>query len=174
MYDKLLASKHPNVQDSLNSWLPPNSGLREKIEDISRRHPNGFRSGEKCVTEGTELMDEMENRLRRVSNAITRCMDIDMHSYICMSFFAIPGNENSKGLEEAEASSILDAIHQREEDVSWLKVKKQILSKRAYMKYERMKLIHLRCAHYSSVQASIQTYLFSRVAMESVITSKSY
>ena len=87
MYDKLLASKHPNVQDSLNSWLPPNSGLREKIEDISRRHPNGFGSGEKGVTEGTELMDEMENRLRRVSNAITRCMDIEMHSYkfVCPS-----------------------------------------------------------------------------------------
>eukprot|EP00956_Cyclotella_meneghiniana_P042373 scaffold248438_cov104-Cyclotella_meneghiniana.AAC.4 len=65
VYDKLLASKHPNVQDSLNSWLPPDSGLREKIEDISRRHPNGFGSGEKGVSEGTELMDEMEDRLRR-------------------------------------------------------------------------------------------------------------
>ena len=160
MYDKLLASKHPNVQDSLNSWLPPNSGLREKIEDISRRHPNGFGSGEKGVTEGTELMDEMENRLIRVSNAITRCMDIEMHSYkIYMSFFAIPGNKNSKGLEEAEASSILDAIHQREEDVSSLEVKKQILSKRAYMKYERMKLIDLRFAHFSSVRVFRVTYL---------------
>ena len=69
VYDKLLASNMPNVQDSLNCWLPPDSGLREKIEDVSRKHPNGF--GQSYVTkqssEGTELMDTMEYRLRRVS-----------------------------------------------------------------------------------------------------------
>lgn len=69
VYDKLLRSKMSNVQDSLNCWLPPGSGIREKIEDISLRHPSGFgiRDGAKQTTEGTELMDTMEYRLRRVS-----------------------------------------------------------------------------------------------------------
>jgi hypothetical protein len=43
VYDKLLASNHPNVQDSINCWLPPESGLREQIEEISARHPDGFK-----------------------------------------------------------------------------------------------------------------------------------
>ena len=42
MYDKLLASEHPNVQDSINCWLPPGTGLREQIAKISAKHPNGF------------------------------------------------------------------------------------------------------------------------------------
>jgi hypothetical protein len=61
----------PDVQDALNCWLPPDSGLREKIETIARRHPNGFGTsdGVKRLTEGTELMDTMEHTLRRVSQS---------------------------------------------------------------------------------------------------------
>jgi len=43
IYDKLLASQKPKVQDSLNVWYPLESGLREQVENISNRHPNGFR-----------------------------------------------------------------------------------------------------------------------------------
>jgi len=42
IYDKLLMSDHPNVQESLNTWFPKNSGIREKIEEIYQRHPDGF------------------------------------------------------------------------------------------------------------------------------------
>ena len=42
VYNELLASEHPNVQDSINCWLPPEAGLREQIEEISARHPCGF------------------------------------------------------------------------------------------------------------------------------------
>lgn len=42
MYNKLLDSDHPNVQDSVNCWLPRGSGLREQIAEISAKHPNGF------------------------------------------------------------------------------------------------------------------------------------
>jgi len=42
LYDKLMASDQKNVVDSLNIWFPPESGIREKIEDIHRRHPHGF------------------------------------------------------------------------------------------------------------------------------------
>jgi len=43
IYDKLLASTRPNVAESIDAWLPPESGLRERIEAISRRHRGGFR-----------------------------------------------------------------------------------------------------------------------------------
>lgn len=42
VYDKLLASKAPTVQESLDCWLPPGSGLREEISRISNCHPDGF------------------------------------------------------------------------------------------------------------------------------------
>jgi hypothetical protein len=47
IYDKLFASQKPNVQDSLNVWYPPESGLREQIEDITNRCPDGFQRKEK-------------------------------------------------------------------------------------------------------------------------------
>ena len=42
VYDKLLASVAPNVEESVDCWLPPGSGLREEISRISDCHPNGF------------------------------------------------------------------------------------------------------------------------------------
>jgi hypothetical protein len=42
VYDKLLASQFKNVQSSIDCWYPPNSGVRERIEDIYSRHPQGF------------------------------------------------------------------------------------------------------------------------------------
>jgi hypothetical protein len=66
VYDKLLASQKPNVQDSINCWLPPETGLREEIDAISARHPLGFeQTGVHHRTEGTEEMDLMEDDLER-------------------------------------------------------------------------------------------------------------
>lgn len=62
VYDKLLASQKPNVQDSINCWLPPETGLREQIDAISKRHPHGF-EGRVYKVEGTEVMDKMEEEL---------------------------------------------------------------------------------------------------------------
>mmetsp|Transcript_20561 Transcript_20561/g.28624 ORF Transcript_20561/g.28624 Transcript_20561/m.28624 type:complete len:164 (+) Transcript_20561:1674-2165(+) len=42
IYDKLLESDRTNVQESLNTWFPKNSGIREKIEEIYQKNPNGF------------------------------------------------------------------------------------------------------------------------------------
>lgn len=65
VYDKLLASKKANVQDSINCWLPKGSGLREEIDRISKRHPRGFECGDYEKTEGTEVMDKMQDDLER-------------------------------------------------------------------------------------------------------------
>jgi hypothetical protein len=42
VYDKLLASKKMNVQPSLDCFYPPESGIRELIEKIYKKHPDGF------------------------------------------------------------------------------------------------------------------------------------
>ena len=55
VYDKLLASEHPNVQDSINCWLPPGTGLREQIAEISTKHPNGF------TNSNNEKMSELKS-----------------------------------------------------------------------------------------------------------------
>lgn len=79
VYDALLASQASNVQDSLNCWYPPESGIRERIEEISKKFPNGFvRLPEDVETlnssqsmlydeddiDGTAAMDLAEQELR--------------------------------------------------------------------------------------------------------------
>lgn len=49
VFDRLVVSKAPNVQDSLCVWYPPESGIREKIESIHERHPGGF---QRTIKEG--------------------------------------------------------------------------------------------------------------------------
>jgi len=48
VYDKLLASDRPNVTESIDAWLPPGSGLRERIAGVCERHPKGFRRRSKA------------------------------------------------------------------------------------------------------------------------------
>lgn len=40
VYDKLMASQKPNVQDSLRIWYP--DSIRDRIDEISAKHPQGF------------------------------------------------------------------------------------------------------------------------------------
>jgi len=67
VYDKLLASQKPNVQDSIKCWLPPGTGLREQIDAISARHPHGFEGGtlDPADVDGTAQRDLMEENLER-------------------------------------------------------------------------------------------------------------
>ncbi|KAL7537550.1 hypothetical protein ACHAXR_009860 [Thalassiosira sp. AJA248-18] len=63
VYDKLLSSQKPNVQDSINCWLPPETGLRKEIDMISARHPLGFSGVE---AEGKKFgMHQVEYDLER-------------------------------------------------------------------------------------------------------------
>jgi len=80
VYDKLLASEHKNVRRSMEIWFPPESGIREHVNEVCRRHPNGFYSEKnkrfsmingKTLQNGaqkeisTEAMDLAELQLRR-------------------------------------------------------------------------------------------------------------
>ncbi len=67
VYDKLRASQHPNVQNSLNAWMPPDSGVREQIEKIRQKHPDGFvREKRISLNSGdTHAMDLAKLQLKR-------------------------------------------------------------------------------------------------------------
>lgn len=68
VYDELMRSTKPNVQSSLNAWFPPDSGIRERIEEISANHPNGLKylKAEKVKkNRGTQVMDLAELELER-------------------------------------------------------------------------------------------------------------
>jgi len=71
VYDKMMASNDKCVKQSLDVWYPKDSGIRELIEDIYKRFPNGFqRSNIECgdqdvKAEGTEAMDLAEQQLKR-------------------------------------------------------------------------------------------------------------
>jgi len=80
VWDKLIASDNVLVQQSMDMWYPPASGIRERIEEIYRNHPSGFQlqppnsalfarwTGGHDETalafEGTEAMDLAEQDLR--------------------------------------------------------------------------------------------------------------
>jgi len=42
VYDAMCHSENPNIKSSMDTWFPPDSGIRERINDIHRRHPDGF------------------------------------------------------------------------------------------------------------------------------------
>ena len=65
VYDKLMSSQKPNVQDSLSIWYPPE--VQSKISEISTRYPEGFRT---CAAKGQGdlagvLFDLAQIELRR-------------------------------------------------------------------------------------------------------------
>lgn len=65
VYDKMMSCQDDSTKTSLESWYPRDSGVRELIESVYSKHPDGFQdlSGEKL--EGTEALDLMKQKLRR-------------------------------------------------------------------------------------------------------------
>lgn len=102
VYDQLVRSQAPNVQDSLDCWYPRESGLRETIEQLHRRHPNGFErlaagtedgseavSAEREVVDGTTAMDLAEEKLKQY-------LTLQRAKGRLMTFLTIKRNLNKK------------------------------------------------------------------------------
>mmetsp|Transcript_33258 Transcript_33258/g.71849 ORF Transcript_33258/g.71849 Transcript_33258/m.71849 type:complete len:857 (+) Transcript_33258:17-2587(+) len=81
VYDKLMASQKPNVQDSLSIWYP--RSIRDRIDEISTKHPQGFiytcESFERSVGERSDLAqlelkryEAKQSSIRKLSAAISR------------------------------------------------------------------------------------------------------
>ena len=66
IYNRLLHCHRPDVQEAMNIWYPENSGIRDDIERIAGRFPDGFvyhkPAGEPTFS-GTEAMDLAELEL---------------------------------------------------------------------------------------------------------------
>ena len=69
LYDKLLASDAPNVQDAMGIWFPPD--VRQRIAAISDKHPNGLDSEEAETKRESEMFtaDTAELSLQRYKQA---------------------------------------------------------------------------------------------------------
>jgi hypothetical protein len=65
IWDKLLASPHPNVQSSINVWSPPESGIRERIDEVHKKYPQGYEAKNSEKKKGTALWDEAEMALEK-------------------------------------------------------------------------------------------------------------
>ena len=65
LWDKLVTSTHPNVQLSINAWYPPGSGLRDRIENVRHKFPEGYQSDLSSRKKGTQAWDEAEIALER-------------------------------------------------------------------------------------------------------------
>ena len=50
VYNKLRASNKPNVQESLDCWFPPGTGIREEIDRISMEYPRGLNQGSEAAS----------------------------------------------------------------------------------------------------------------------------
>jgi len=61
LYDKLLASEAPNVQDAMNVWYP--ADVRERIATISSKHPTGFYSREAAESVESQSLSTNERYL---------------------------------------------------------------------------------------------------------------
>ena len=67
VYTLMLESNDATVKNAMNCWYPPDSGIRERIEAIHKRHPNGFVtvSNEHIIHQGTYAMDIARLTLKR-------------------------------------------------------------------------------------------------------------
>ena len=71
IYDTLMKSDKRHVQDALNVWFPPESGIREHIERVYAKHPKGFVRDVGGDSEEDDEMDDMaaaELELERFMN----------------------------------------------------------------------------------------------------------
>lgn len=69
VYDQMHANSSPQVKTALDVWYPPESGIRELIEVVHQRHPNGFcqqmLSQNSTGFEERRAMDRSEEELKR-------------------------------------------------------------------------------------------------------------
>ncbi len=75
LYDKLLASEAPNVQDAMNIWYP--ADVRERIATISSKHPAGF-----CSREAAESDESQTQKPKCLSLSTNERYLSNQHIYV--------------------------------------------------------------------------------------------
>ena len=105
IWDKLLASSHPNVQSSINVWCPPDSGIRERIEAVYEKYPRGYEAkSEKKV--GTTLWDEAEMELEKYQ----RIQRAKRKFLVVLMWISILQKSQKKVLEKKANENSIDSL----------------------------------------------------------------
>ena len=99
LWDKLVKSTHPNVQMSITAWYPPGSGLRERIEDVRRKYPEGYQSDLSGRKKGTQAWDEAEIALEKYQR-IQRAK----RKFLCVLCFISVLQQTQKKVEARQIS----------------------------------------------------------------------
>ncbi|OEU23623.1 hypothetical protein FRACYDRAFT_233793 [Fragilariopsis cylindrus CCMP1102] len=78
VYNQLMKSNRPNVQDSLQCWYPRESGIRERIDDVYNQYPNGFKRLETNINDNEfKALSFEQRRSTRLSHVDgTAAMDL--------------------------------------------------------------------------------------------------
>lgn len=101
VYDKLKSSNLPNVQDSLDCFYPPRSGITELIEKIYENYPDGFKRMDKIKS----LRQSFQTKGRS-----TRLSQID--GTIAMDFARQQLYQDSELLSTDEGTFAMDLAEQ--------------------------------------------------------------
>lgn len=110
LYDRLLASDKPNVQDSLNIWFPPQLGIRDRIESIHVQHPRGFvREKQAFRLSGTEAMDLAALQLDRY--LALRRAKMKLRAVVAFNdLLVLVRKKNAEDFSDANAGAVGQAI----------------------------------------------------------------
>jgi hypothetical protein len=67
VYDQLMKSNRPNVQESLQCWYPSESGIRKRIDDVYNKYPNGFTRLQTNINDNFKTLTFEQRRSTRLS-----------------------------------------------------------------------------------------------------------
>ena len=91
VYDKMIASNDKSIQRSLETWYPRKPGIREQMEAIHARHPDGFVNGGDQKVECVALVQEMLRRQMVSDQAKTKVRNA-MTSISAVKVLVTPGD----------------------------------------------------------------------------------
>lgn len=122
LWDKLVGSTHPNVQLSISAWYPPGSGLRDRIEEVRRKYPDGYQSDLSCRKKGTQAWDEAEialERFQRIQRAKRK-----LYCVLCFISIVQQSQKRVKARQIEEGANSVESINDETKKEKMLAEKK--------------------------------------------------
>jgi len=116
VWDKLMQSEDLLVQQSIDMWFPPLSGIRERVEEIHSHHPFGFQPGSPSNA-------SLRSKVRRSIDHVRRSIDHSLND-----------NDNALELEGTEAMDLA------EQELKYYMIKKRAKMKlRAALMFRKLR-----------------------------------
>lgn len=99
LFKQLISSRNPSVRNSVDLWFPPDSGLKERILEISKRHPTGFQSSEGSKEMDSELAEQEYERYLVLQRAKKK-----MRGFLFWKHMLDDAREKGEGSEDANVA----------------------------------------------------------------------